>query len=138
MDFSTVYFIGKRVSWTHLQFDTMITINDGHRQFLYSAPVPGAKEVPKPLVRTVIPAGPNDPRSIEIAIVLFYPDPFRQCPSFDKVVAGLKSDFVDLDAQMNVPDGLDALMEEALPLFETLHIAKASLEPVNTIGPGKA
>ena len=88
----------------------------------------------KPLgaIKTLVPEGPDDPRSLLDACIAFFPKHFEQCPSLAEA-AFLLEDATRLDFDLdkpNIPVIWRKLREEAQPYFNQLHIFEAVLRPV--------
>ncbi|HOU54613.1 MAG TPA: hypothetical protein PLQ97_11850 [Myxococcota bacterium] len=109
----------------------LVLVGDGNRQWLepqYVAPSLG----PIGRLRVLIPEGPNHPDALLDACLAFFPEPFRECPSFREVEAALQDqDYLDFDLKPHrIPKAWFRLREEAKPHFANLWIWKADLVPV--------
>jgi hypothetical protein len=81
----------------------------------------------------IIPAGPYHPDTLIDACIAFFPDPFRECPSFAAVERQVgDTERLDFDLE---PDAIPAdwakLREEARPILPTIGIWEAELVPVS-------
>lgn len=133
--FSKLYVVGGQGGFqgadgvNPIQFQ--ILVGDGDRRWLE----PHYFECSiKPLanVRTIVPAGPDDPDALLDACIAFYPQHFKGCPSLAGVESALAStDRLDFDAPgKRIPATWPKLREEARPLFAKLNIWQANLVPV--------
>jgi hypothetical protein len=83
-------------------------------------------------VETMIPAAPDSEDNLLDACIMFFPDAFKECPSFPSVEKQLEGvDRVDFDFKEGVPDGWNKLREEAREPFKMLGVwTGGELEPV--------
>jgi hypothetical protein len=83
-------------------------------------------------VKTMVPAGPDKEDNVLDACIVFFPDAFKECPSFGKMEKQLKEvEFVDFQFNEGVPEGWEALREEAREPFKTLGVwTGGELEPI--------
>lgn len=78
-------------------------------------------------VRTIIPAGPNHPDMLLYAVIAFFPEFFRACPSLTEARSFLEdARKIDFDTGFNVLLCWDKLREEAREHFGSLAIYKAN------------
>ena len=108
-----------------------IWVGDSSRQWLEPHYIdPSIK--PLGAITTLVPEGPDDPRSLLDACIAFFPKQFKECPSLEETALLLKDatrlDF-DLD-KPNIPVIWRKLREEAQPYFSQMHIFEAVLRPV--------
>lgn len=112
--------------------ELQIWVGDGDRQWLEPRYF---KSNLRPLgkIRTIIPAGPNDPDALLDACIAYYPQHFTSCPSLGAVEANLNgAERLDFNLGIHdIPTAWDALRDEARPLFQRLNIWEAELTPID-------
>ena len=86
-------------------------------------------------VRVIIPAGPNDANAIADAFIAFFPEPFRDCPSFNEVAAALKgTEMLDFNLERDrIPAAWAKLREEAEPILRELKVWQADLQAISPL-----
>lgn len=109
----------------------LVLVGDGGRQWL--EPHYFATSIqPIGRLRTIIPAGPNEPDSLLDACIAFCPHLFRSCSSLSAIESALReAERLDFDADPEgVPESWATLREEARPLFASMNIWRADLVPI--------
>jgi len=89
---------------------------------------------PKPIgdVKTLIPAGPNDPVAILDATIAFFSELFRDCPTFAVIESKLQNvAMLDFNDGKSVPMEWKQLRREALPRFRELAVFEAELKEMD-------
>ena len=83
-------------------------------------------------VKTMVPLGPDMDDNILDACIVFFPDAFKECPSFTEVEKQLKEvDHLDFHLNKGIPKGWDKLREEARETFKNLGVwTGGELEPI--------
>ena len=93
-------------------------------------------------VRTMVPRGPDDPNQLLDATILFLPDNYRECESFEGVVQEIelgKIDFFDFNlGSEKLPKNWEKLREEARPIFDKLNLYLIPIQSLIDIGPRPA
>ena len=83
-------------------------------------------------VKIIIPPGPDMADNLLDACIVFFPEQFKDCPSFAKVEKQLKGvDRIDFDFGENIPKGWNKLREEAREFYKELIVYKAELIPLH-------
>ena len=86
-------------------------------------------------VKSMVPAGPDDPLALLDAAIVFLPRLFEQCPSFNAVAAQLEGiTLLDFNLGQSVPSEWAQLRQEALPIFHRLNVWEADLRQVDVTG----
>ncbi len=109
-----------------------ILVGEGNRQWLEPRYCDQPAE-PLGKIRTIVPQGPDDPNMLLDACIAFFPNLFTSCPSLAKLrrqCAELHS--LDFDYAKDIPVDWHRVREEAKPVFKTLVIYEAHLQPVNS------
>lgn len=83
-------------------------------------------------LRTIVPAGPDQPDCLLDACIAFCPRYFRSCPSLTRAETTLRdAERLDFDAHPeDIPQAWASLREEARPLFASMNIWRADLVPL--------
>ena len=83
-------------------------------------------------LRVVIPEQPDHPNALLDACIAFFPDHFKDCPSFSAAAAEIQSlDALDFDMGRNrIPASWWTLRKEARPRFNELSIWYGELVPL--------
>lgn len=80
-------------------------------------------------VKTMVPAEPGALDALLDACLVFHPDPFRECPSFETVIDQIgTTDHLDFHLWSAIPTAWPALREQARPIARQLHVWRADLE----------
>lgn len=133
--FSRVYLIGSdsacQGTYSASGVRLQIVVCDGNRQWL--EPMYFDPEImPLNGIRTIVPEGPDHPNALIDALIVFLPDHFRGCPSFDRVRRQLERARIsrlDFDLEPGrIPREWSQLRIEALPLLQSLWLYEGDLK----------
>lgn len=116
-----------------------ILVGNGNRQWL-EAHYFDTDIKPIGAVRTIIPAGPDDPDALLDACIAFFPEHFKSCPSLAKVKKALEhAESLDFNlGRCEIPLAWGDLRGQARPLFKKLCIWEAQLIPMGlAVGEGE-
>jgi hypothetical protein len=109
-----------------------VLVGEGNRQWLEAKYF---KDDLKSLndIKVIIPEGPEHKYMLLDSFIVFFPDFFKKCPSFEKVKTKLK-EVKKLDFNLKkdeIPEEWEDLRKEALPIFKRLNVFWASLKNVD-------
>lgn len=106
----------------------LILVGAADRQWLEPVYV-GKTLKPMGRVRTVIPAGPDDPLSLLDACLAFAPKLFEGCPGLGDAEKELEgTERMDFHLGGGIPNGWQKLREHAAPLMREIFVWSAELK----------
>lgn len=137
--YSKIYCIGDRGGFRGAEginpIYLQIMVGAGYRQWFEPYYVDKSFR-PLGKIGLIIPQNPEHPEALLDACIVFFPEHFRDCPSFQIVAKKIK-DMIGLDFDLGkreIPQEWEALRREAWPKFKALNIYEADLRRVELNG----